>query len=102
LVEDDAGAEARPAELRTAARAVLAEELLEEVLEEGIVASLPRTRRTARMGLLDDAHVDHRGSQVLGHPDEGRLQALRGRGTGERGPRRRRSRLPFSPPAPLQ
>ena len=73
LVDDDARPEARLPEFRSLSGGVRSEELLEEVLEERIVARL-RRNRPARLGALHRADVHDRRAELLGHPHEGGLQ----------------------------
>ena len=90
LVDDDARAQPGAPELRArAAGALGAEELVEEVLEEGVLAAARGSARPpARLGALDRAEMDDRGADLLGDTDEALLQHL-GHGRSGRGLRRR-------------
>ena len=62
---------------RGLAGALGAEELIEEILEEGIVAAARRgARPPARLGALDRAEVHDGGTHLLGDTDEALLQRL--------------------------
>ena len=58
-------------------RALGTEELIEEVLEERIVAAGRHARLAARPGTLDGAEVHDGGAHVLGDADEALLERFR-------------------------
>src|SRR2546422_185897 len=72
VVDDDARAEPRLMELFAAPRAA-PEELVEKVLERGVVGERPERRGTAYPGDLDRADMDHGRADALGHADKGGL-----------------------------
>ena len=75
LVDDDPRAQPGAPELRARSAGPLgAEELIEEILEEGILAAARRgARPPARLGPLDRAEMDDRGTDLLGDTDEALL-----------------------------
>ena len=76
LVDDDARPEAGLAELGRGVGCVGAEELIEEVVEEGIVVALRHDGAAPALRALDRAQVHDGGPQVLRHVHEAELQGL--------------------------
>ena len=73
LVDDDAGPQAGLAKLGAGAGALGAEELVEEVPEERIVAAGRQVRLAPRLGALDGAEMHDGGTDVFRHADEALL-----------------------------
>src|SRR5207302_11423584 len=75
LVDDDARPQTRLMEL-LAAPGTAAEELVEKVLECGVVRERPERGRMAEPGDLHGPDVDDGGPNAVGHVDKGRLQGV--------------------------
>jgi hypothetical protein len=74
LVDDDPRAQARPAELGARVGTFRAEELIEEIPEEGIVVALRHAGAAPALRPLDRSQVHDGGAHVLGHVHEAELQ----------------------------